>query len=126
MYIPGRVTTAGFLFDRHTPAPFNSIAQVPGCRVLRKYYFAGMLLHSSIPAGFAGRRQLVLLIRQGVVGFAGNRRLKIYGSLSCASGKRMKIANRVFFTNEHEATTKGYRPCAHCLYKNYQLWRENK
>jgi len=85
-----------------------------------------MILHSSLPAGFAGRRQLALLIRKGVIGLAGNRKLKIYGSLSCASGKRMKTTNRLFFTNEKEATSKGYRPCGHCLYKNYQLWREIK
>jgi methylphosphotriester-DNA--protein-cysteine methyltransferase len=61
-------------------------------------------------------------IRQGNIVFAGNRRLKIYGTLACASGKRMKRSNRVFFTSRHEAVTAGYRPCAHCLRSDYKNW----
>lgn len=38
------------------------------------------------------------LIRTGEIAFGGNLRLRIYVSLSCASGKRMKRANRNFFT----------------------------
>ena len=53
-------------------------------------------------------------IRSGEVRFAGNRRLKIYGTLSCWSGKRMQRKNRVFFTSEEEAVAAGYRPCKHC------------
>ena len=34
---------------------------------------------------------------------AGNSRLNIYGHLRCASGKRMKRLNRVFFRSEQEA-----------------------
>jgi methylphosphotriester-DNA--protein-cysteine methyltransferase len=51
---------------------------------------------------------------------AGNRKLKIYGSLSCASGKRMKKENRVFFKNKTEAIQLGFRPCGNCLPIPYQ------
>ncbi|RFZ82155.1 metal-binding protein [Mucilaginibacter terrenus] len=54
---------------------------------------------------------------------AGNRKLKIYGTLSCASGKRMKAENRVFFKDELEAVANGYRPCGHCLRAAYHAWR---
>lgn len=63
------------------------------------------------------------LIRQKKIRLAGNRRLRIYGSLSCASGKRMKRENRVFFTSEEEALANGYRPCAHCRRLAYQNWK---
>jgi methylphosphotriester-DNA--protein-cysteine methyltransferase len=54
-------------------------------------------------------------IRQKEISFAGNRRLKIYGTLQCKSGKRMKRENRVFFCSEREALKKDYRPCGHCM-----------
>jgi methylphosphotriester-DNA--protein-cysteine methyltransferase len=41
-----------------------------------------------------------------------------------ASGKRMKIINRVFFSNELQAIKNGYRPCAHCMGNKYLLWRQ--
>ena len=53
-------------------------------------------------------------IRSGDVRLAGNRRLKIYDSLHCWSGKRMLRKNRVFFGSEEEAVAAGYRPCKHC------------
>jgi hypothetical protein len=85
-----------------------------------------MIDHQNLDkAGFAGRRQLAVLILERRILFAGNRQLKIYGTLGCCSGKRMKALNRVFFTNEEEALSNGYRPCAHCLRKKYRLWREN-
>jgi len=83
------------------------------------------LAAASSHQGFAGRRRLVQLISQQAITMAGNRALKIYGTLSCPSGKRMKTANRVFFVNEQEAMENGYRPCGHCLRKNYLQWREN-
>lgn len=55
--------------------------------------------------------------------WAGNRRLKIYGTLRCNSGKRMKVENRVFFTSEQVALDAGYRPCGHCIHKAYKAWR---
>jgi len=55
------------------------------------------------------------LIKSGKILFAGNKNLKVYGTLHCGSGKRMKIQNRVFFENEKEAITLGYRPCGNCM-----------
>jgi len=60
------------------------------------------------------------LIRSGRIRFGGNKTLKIYGTLSCSSGKRMKAANRVFFASEAEARQAGYRPCGHCLREQYK------
>jgi len=86
-----------------------------------------MVLHSNLQAkGFRGKRELVLLINTHAVQLAGNRQLKIYGKLSCASGKRMKTGNRVFFADEEEAIGMGYRPCGHCLRHQYLLWKEIK
>lgn len=66
--------------------------------------------------------QLKNLILTGKILFAGNTRLKIYGTLSCTSGKRMKKQNRVFFADEVEAKDYGFRPCGHCLRKQYLKW----
>jgi methylphosphotriester-DNA--protein-cysteine methyltransferase len=57
------------------------------------------------------------LVRAGKISFAGNKKLKIYGRLNCASGKRMKKSNRVFFSSQEEALRFGYRPCGSCLPK---------
>jgi methylphosphotriester-DNA--protein-cysteine methyltransferase len=59
--------------------------------------------------------ELHRLLKSGALTFAGNRTLKIYGLLTCGSGKRMKKENRVFFANEHEAKRAGYRPCGNCM-----------
>jgi len=67
--------------------------------------------------------QLFRLLRSGHVAFAGNRRLRIYGRLDCASGLRMNRANRVFFESEAEAIRSDYRPCGHCLRESYQRWK---
>jgi methylphosphotriester-DNA--protein-cysteine methyltransferase len=75
--------------------------------------------------GFAGSRRLAVLIKNNSVTFAGNCKLKIYGNLSCTSGKRMKVINRVFFASEQEALENGYRPCGHCMRGKYLLWRKN-
>lgn len=53
----------------------------------------------------------------------GNKKLKIYGTLHCFSGKRMKRENRVFFVSEEEAGALGYRPCGHCMKQEYQYWK---
>ncbi len=55
------------------------------------------------------------MIRRKEILFGGNRKLKIYGKLSCGSGKRMKRENRVFFKDEKEALEAGYRPCGNCM-----------
>ena len=59
------------------------------------------------------------LIRIGEITMAGNKRLKIYGKLSCSSGKRMNPENRVFFKSEEEALSLGFRPCGHCLREKF-------
>ncbi|SEW39131.1 Ada metal-binding domain-containing protein [Chitinophaga arvensicola] len=67
--------------------------------------------------------QLGRLIHQEKITLGGNQSLKIYGTLSCYSGKRMKNANRVFFADEAEAIRNGYRPCAHCRRAAYLNWK---
>lgn len=62
-------------------------------------------------------------IRRREIGLAGNVKLKIYGTLSCASGKRMKRKNRVFFTDKSEAIRNNFRPCGHCMRTEYQNWK---
>ncbi len=59
--------------------------------------------------------ELFRLIHAGEIALAGNRRLKIYGRLDCASGRRMQRENRVFFADEQEALRARYRPCGHCM-----------
>lgn len=62
-------------------------------------------------------------IRQKEIFFGGNQKLKIYGTLHCTSGKRMKRENRIFFASESEAVAKGFRPCGHCMKAAYQKWK---
>lgn len=54
-------------------------------------------------------------IRRKTIKFGGNNKLKIYGTLQCKSGKRMKRENRVFFASENEAIENRFRPCGHCM-----------
>lgn len=61
-------------------------------------------------------------IKQKEICFAGNMKLKIYGTLQCQSGKRMKQENRVFFASENEAVKTGFRPCGHCMKIKYKKW----
>ncbi|HWV32952.1 MAG TPA: Ada metal-binding domain-containing protein [Dyadobacter sp.] len=83
-----------------------------------------MIRHSEIgPGGFATSRELKRMINDGAITMAGNRNLKIYGLLSCGSGKRMKHSNRVFFADEHDVLTHGYRPCGHCMREAYLKWK---
>ena len=72
---------------------------------------------------FKRSRQLKSLIDGGKIQFAGNKKLKIYGTLKCSSGKRMKTENRVFFESAGEAENEGYRPCGHCMHGQYLLWK---
>jgi methylphosphotriester-DNA--protein-cysteine methyltransferase len=78
-----------------------------------------MIMHAHIE-----NSELKKLILSGKIRFGGNVNLKIYGTLSCASGKRMKRENRAFFKNEQEALQHGYRPCSHCLREKYLQWIE--
>jgi len=73
----------------------------------------------------AVRAKLRRMIRQKKILFAGNESLKIFGLLSCKSGKRMKKVNRVFFKSKREALDLGYRPCGHCMRQEYIAWKKN-
>ena len=64
-----------------------------------------------------------MLVEDGQIAFAGNLKLKLYGILHCASGKRMKPENRIFFESEDEAIGAGFRPCGHCLKEAYFRWK---
>lgn len=68
---------------------------------------------------FGRSRRLKTLIDGNELTLGGNSKLKIYGSLQCKSGKRMKVESRVFFANEAEARALGYRPCANCMHAAY-------
>ncbi|WP_332606337.1 Ada metal-binding domain-containing protein [Acinetobacter sp. ESBL14] len=63
-------------------------------------------------------------LKQQQIVFAGNAQLKIYGRLTCASGKRMLKKNRVFFVDEQEAIGQGFRPCGHCMQQAYKKWKD--
>ena len=69
------------------------------------------------------RAELSQHLKNENITLAGNGRLKIFGLLTCSSGKRMKKENRIFFKNEAEAIQLGFRPCGHCRYEQYQKWR---
>lgn len=62
-------------------------------------------------------------IKNAEICFGGNQKLKIYGTLKCSSGKRMKRENRVFFLSENEAGKNGFRPCGHCMKSEYLKWK---
>ncbi len=83
-----------------------------------------MITHTELgDTTFKRMRNLQALILKGEVQLAGNSKLKIYGTLSCSSGKRMKTDNRVFFTSEAEAKQMDYRPCGHCMREKYLGWK---
>lgn len=63
------------------------------------------------------------MIRNTDITLAGNVRLKIFGTLRCASGKRMKSSNRVFFSSVQDARVNDFRPCGHCMPIEYKLWK---
>lgn len=78
-----------------------------------------MISHTEI-----SRERLQTLIQRGEITFAGNRNLKVYGLLTCVSGKRMKKENRVFFKDAWEARGFGYRPCGRCMKEAFERWRQ--
>ncbi len=71
----------------------------------------------------ARSRQFSALYRKRLITLGGNRKLKIYGTLRCSSGRKMQAVNRVFFRDEAAALAAGYRPCGHCLRAAYQTWK---
>lgn len=86
-----------------------------------------MIKHSDLGVGdFARSRKLYALLKNGEIKLGGNQRLRIYGTLDCHSGKRMKGTNRVFFQNEAEAVAHDFRPCGHCRRDEYVQWKQRK
>lgn len=89
------------------------------CQYSDKQLF--MLRHIDIQDG-----ELRSKIRHGELNFAGNAGLRIYGRLSCTSGKRMKKNNRVFFNDVLDALQHGFRPCGHCLKEDFKKWKDGR
>lgn len=79
-----------------------------------------MIYHNDISSRILFRK-----IKNKQIALAGNKKLKIYGTLTCISGKRMKKENRAFFFSEEEAKTSGYRPCGNCLKRKYNDWKRS-
>lgn len=46
--------------------------------------------------------------------YGGHKKGKIFGTLDCKAGIRMKKENRVFFHSLEDAVLEGYRPCKIC------------
>lgn len=54
-------------------------------------------------------------IRSSIPGeYAGWVPGRIFGTLDCTSGMRMKKENRVFFHTLEDAILEGYKPCKKC------------
>ena len=86
-----------------------------------------MITHADLGNTSFGRlRMLAEMIETGNIRLGGNGRMKIYGQLTCSSGKRLKMQHRVFFKDEKEALMHGSRPCGHCLREAYQRWKMAK
>ena len=66
--------------------------------------------------------ELLKAIKSGLILYGGHRKQKIYGILTCQSGRRMKRQNRVFFENRKDAINNGYRPCGNCMKETYREW----
>jgi methylphosphotriester-DNA--protein-cysteine methyltransferase len=75
---------------------------------------------------YAQIKHLLSKIKTHEISVAGNKKLKIYGTFSCRSGKRMKVEHRVFFKDIQEAESLGYRPCGHCMRVSYKNWKAFK
>ena len=76
-----------------------------------------MMGHNSIDDS-----EVLKAVKSGLIRYGGNREKKIYGTLTCKSGKRMKRQNRVFFENRKDAINNGYRPCGNCMKETYREW----
>ena len=85
-----------------------------------------MISHSSLGNHpITSSRKLKMLIDSGEIQFGGNIPQKIYGTLQCKSGKRLKKGNRIFFSSKEEAIAAGYRPCGNCMKADYIKWKSN-
>jgi methylphosphotriester-DNA--protein-cysteine methyltransferase len=72
---------------------------------------------------FTRKKNVHTLIKSGQIVLGGNRKLKIYGTLSCRPGKKMKLENRVFFSSPEQAIASGFRPCGYCMKQEYRIWK---
>lgn len=79
-----------------------------------------MWLHTTL-----NDKELFSLVHAGKIRYGGYLPGKIFGLLSCRSGKRMKRCNRVFFESMQAAVDAGFRPCAHCMTHEYRLWKKS-
>ncbi len=77
-----------------------------------------MIAHTTISDA-----ELRAKIKGKAILFGGNKKLKIYGTLNCNSGKRLKKENRVFFPTEKEALESNFRPCGNCMNEAYKKWK---
>ncbi len=84
----------------------------------RATYLTNMIKHTELSDA-----ELRSRIRKNEIQFGGYAKARIYGTLRCKSGQRMRRENRVFFTSEQEARENGYRPCAHCMQAAYKQWK---
>ncbi len=83
-----------------------------------------MILHTDLGQTVEARKKAISsLIRKGAITLGGYKKARIYGLLTCSSGKRMKVENRIFFKDETEALANGYRPCGHCMKEKYEQWK---
>ena len=86
-----------------------------------------MYHHIDLGTDISARKKKVnALIHAGAITLGGYKKAKIYGLLTCSSGRRMKVENRVFFKDEEEALAHRYRPCGNCLQEKYKHWKEHQ
>jgi len=64
------------------------------------------------------------LIHNNRITLGGNIPAKIYGTLTCSSGKGMKKENRLFFEDQNEAILAGFRPCGRCMREEFKIWKQ--
>lgn len=82
-------------------------------------------LHYPVAHTDLTKAQVRLAIKSGLITHGGWRKGKIYGTLTCWSGKKMRPEERVFFASEEQALSLGYRPCGHCMPDKYRLWKSD-
>ena len=74
----------------------------------------GEFIQSTTPGEYAGYN-------------GGKKSRRIFGTLDCASGKRLiKKENRVFFHTLEDAVREGYRPCKKCKPLNEETFKTIK
>lgn len=112
--------TFSICFDtvQSEPGNENTAINSSPSHIFHDTFIENMTPHIVIPA-----KELRQKIKLKEICFGGNRKLKIYGTLHCSSGKRMNTSNRVFFKFEAEAIENNFRPCGHCMKAEYKKWK---